>query len=45
MTALEYLSVVLMLPVAGLLIGGVLLMVARHDAEREDRRRLGTPAE
>ena len=45
MTALEYLNVVLMLPLAGLLIGGVLRMVARHDAECEDRRHLGTPAE
>lgn len=43
-TAWEYLGVVLMLPVAGLIIGGVMLIVSK-DAAREDRRHNGAPAE
>lgn len=45
MMAWEYLGIVLMLPVAGLVIGGVMMLVVARDAAREDRRHGGTPAE
>lgn len=38
MTSLEYLSLVLLFPVSGLLIGAFMMWVVARDAAREDRK-------